>query len=90
MDSRDIPKEARAKHLLNSKATAAIVGLPADSKDDIDILTLLATVLETTKYTSKAYWNMQKEAGESARATMVKILRMGKRFVLGETPEYWS
>ena len=40
MDSKDIPKEARAKHLLtllNSKATAAIVGLPADSKDDIDI-----------------------------------------------------
>ena len=92
MDSRDIPKEARAKHLLpllNSKATAAIVGLPADSKDDIDILTstLLATVLETTKYASKAYWNMQKAAGESARATMVKILRMGKRFALGETPE---
>ena len=45
---------------------------------------LLATVLETTKYTSKAYWNMQKE---SARATMVQILRMGKRFALGETPE---
>ena len=86
MDSRDIPKEARAKHLLpllNSKATAAIVGLPADSKVDM----LLATVLETTKYASKAYWNMQKEAGESARATMVKILRMGKRFALGETPE---
>ena len=63
--------------------------VPAESKDDIDILTstLLAIVLETTKYASKAYWNMQKEAGESARVTIMKILRMGKRFALGESPE---
>jgi len=30
---------------------------------------------------------MEKEAGDSARATMVKLLRLGKRFALGETPE---
>ena len=38
MDSREIPKPARAKHLLpllNSKATAAISGLPAEAKMDI-------------------------------------------------------
>ena len=41
MDSREIPGPARAKHLLpllNSKATTALSGLPAEAKMDIDVL----------------------------------------------------
>ena len=90
MDSREIPKPARAKHLLpllNSKATTAISGLPAEAKMDIDVLmsTLLSTVYETTKFTSKAYWQHTKQGGDSARTTMTKLLRLARRFAVAES-----
>ena len=90
MDSRKIPKSARAKHLLpllNSKATTAISGLPAEAKMDIDVLmsTLLSTVYETTKFASKAYWQHTKQGGDSARTTMTKLLRLARRFAVAES-----
>ena len=92
MKSREIPKIAQAKHLLpllNAKATIAISGLPAESKADIEVVTstLLSTVYETTKYASKAYWQYTKQGGDSARTTVTKLLRLGRRFALGATPE---
>ena len=90
MDSREIPGPARAKHLLpllNSKATTAISGLPAEAKMDIDVLmsTLLSTVYETTKFASKAFWQHTKQGGDSARTTMTKLLRLARRFAVAES-----
>ena len=70
MRSREIPKAAQAKHLLpllNPKASTAISGLPAEDKDDIEVLTktLLATVYETTKI------NMPQKHTGSTRSKLV-------------------
>ena len=90
MDSREIPGPARAKHLLpllNSKATTASSGLPAEAKMDIDVLmsTLLSTVYETTKFASKAFWLHTKQGGDSARTTMTKLLRLARRFAVADS-----
>lgn len=92
MKSREIPKLAKAKHLLpllNTKATIAVSGLPPEDKANIDTLmeTLLSIAYETTKYASKAYWQHAKQGGDSARTTMTKLLRLGRRFALAESPE---
>ena len=92
MRSREIPRLAQAKHLLpllNAKATIAISGLPADAKADIDRLkeTLLSTVYDTTKYASKAFWQMTKKPGDTVRATAAKVHRMCKRFALTDSVE---
>ena len=92
MVSREIPRAAQAKHLLpllNTKATIAISGLPAEDKTNIDKLreTLLSTAYDTTKYASKTFWLMPKKAGDIVRATAAKIHRMCKRFAHTESVE---
>ena len=92
MECRQIPKAARASHLiplLNSKSLVAISGLPPEAKLDMAVLkkTLLATANTSTRYASKAYWDFTKKSGDSFLAMGTQMMKLARRFATAGTAD---
>lgn len=88
--AKKVPKEAWAANLiplLNPECKVAIAGLPGEDRYDFSVLKkeLLASVVEETRYTSKAFWESKKNPGQTWRAAANKIARLAKRCADGSS-----